>query len=233
MKSLFSNIRFYVLVLSLAISVAIYLLVILSVPPGATRIVKLGQVYALTTVTYLYFALLAGPFCYTFRWFPLRAQYLKARRAIGVSAFYFALLHASLMFFGQLGGFAGIFFLDTTYLLAISLSFTALLILSLMAATSFDYMVAKLTFPKWKLLHRFVYLAGIFILIHALLIGTHFRDLSQTIPRIAFFAISFLLLLEAPRFDKLLSRFVPIPRLGLSFFIVATLLIVVFFLRLI
>lgn len=199
-KSWFGNIRFYVLIFSLIFSISVYVWVTATIPQGSLQIIRLTQAYSLTAITFLYFVLLAGPFCYTFRKFPFRAQYLKARRAIGVSTFYFAFLHANFAFFGELEGFGGLGFLSNKYLLAISLSFTALIILSLMTATSFDFMIAKLTFPKWKLLHRFVYLAGILILIHALLIGSHFKDLSGVIPNILFIALAFLLLLEAPRF---------------------------------
>src|SRR5258708_1943827 len=169
-RSLFTNVRFYVLIFSVLLSVGFYLYVRLTIPEGALQIIRLTQYYALSALTYLYLAVLAGPLMYVAKWFPFRAQYLKARRAIGVSAFYFGLLHALLAFFGQLGGFAGLFFLSGNYLLAISLSFTALVILFLMAATSFDAMVTKLTFPKWKLLHRFVYLVIVLILIHALML---------------------------------------------------------------
>ncbi len=131
---------------------------------------------------------------------------MKARRALGVSAFYFGLLHGLFAFFGQLGGFAGLGFLSSKYLLAISLSFIALVILFLMTVTSFDFMVAKLTYPKWKFLHRFVYIAGVLILLHALMLGTHFSDLSSTIPQIFFSALAILLLLEANRFDTYLQK---------------------------
>ncbi|MBI2049692.1 ferric reductase-like transmembrane domain-containing protein [Candidatus Roizmanbacteria bacterium] len=206
MKSLIKNIRFYVLLLSLSFSIIVYFWINLIINNESLRIIKLTQIYALTAMTFLYFALLCGPFCYTFRGFRYRAQYLKARRAIGVSAFYFALLHVLLAFFGQIGGFEGLKFLDIKYLFAISLSFTALIILSLMAATSFDFIIAKMTFVKWKLLHRFVYLAGIFVLIHSFLIGTHFQDLFEPIPLVFLGAIAFLLVLEARRIIVFLRR---------------------------
>src|SRR4051812_38204512 len=141
MNGFLKNIRFYILVASVTYSAAVYFFVTSIIPQGSLQIIRLTEVYALSAITMLYVALLASPFCYTFRGFPYRAQYLKARRAIGVSAFYFALLHASLAFFGQLGGFEGLWFLSDKYLFAISLSVTALIILFLMALTSFDVMV--------------------------------------------------------------------------------------------
>ncbi len=210
MSNLLRNIRFYVLLGSVVFSVFSFVYVSTTIVEGSLRIIRLTQVYALTAVGFLYITLLAGPFCFTFRWFPFRGSYLKARRALGDSAFYFSVLHGCFAFFGELGGFPGLFFLDGKYLLAISLSFIALVILSLMAATSFDYMVAKLTYPKWKFLHRFVYLTGILILVHALLLGSHFQVLSDTIPQLFFAALAFLLFLELLRIDAFFKKIFPI-----------------------
>ncbi len=194
---LFKDIRFYILVFSFLLS-AFFAIYINNSFSGSIKLIKITQTYALTAAGYLYFALLAGPFCYNFKT-PFNSAYLKARRAIGVSAFYFALLHASYGFFGELGGFESLPFLNLKYLIAISLSFTALLILSLMAATSFDFMVKFMTFKKWKFLHRFVYLASFFILIHALLIGGHFRDFKNPVSVGFAVSILFLVYLEGKR----------------------------------
>lgn len=197
--SLFSNIRFYILLFSALLATTIFTWAKLTIVDEAMIIIRLTQFYAFMAVIFLYLALLATPIIKLFPTFPLNQKFLKARRAIGVSAFFFALLHASLAFFGQLGGFSGLLFLNNTYLLAIILSFIALFILFLLAITSFDYIIAKLTFPKWKKLQRFVYLSGILIVIHALILGTHFQDLSLMIPKIFFAALIILLLLEAKR----------------------------------
>src|SRR5687768_10069456 len=123
MQKLFHNLRFYIILFGVFFSGGIYLWVVFLIPPGTLQTIRLTQIYALTAVTYLYFTLLADPFCYIFHKFPFRAQYLFSRRALGVSVFYFSLLHALFAFFGQLGSFAGLGFLSNKYLLAISLSF--------------------------------------------------------------------------------------------------------------
>lgn len=229
-NALLRNIRFYILLFSLSISAGIYFWVIYTIPEGTLQIIRLTQFYAFAAVIYLYIALLIGPLCYQVRWIPKRPLIVKSRRAIGVSAFYFALLHASFAFFGQLGGFSGLFYLANKYLIAVSLSATALLILSLMAATSFDYFTK---YSWWKKLHRFVYVAGVFVLVHALMLGTHFQNLSDLIPQISFVLLSFLLILEGRRVDAYLKeRFSKAPSfnfgmlfvciligLGLSFYI--------------
>lgn len=195
--SLFYNIRFYVLVFSLALSAGILVWVNGNVPDQAAKTTLLAQIYALSALSYLYFALLAGPLTRVLTVLPFRGKYLKARRAIGVSAFYFVLLHVRFSFFDVLGGFPGLLSLDGKYRLAIFASSIAFLLLLLMTVTSMDIMVRKLTFPKWKMLHRFVYLAGVLILFHAMIIGSHFQNISSAIPVIVFVGVVVLLALHA------------------------------------
>lgn len=226
----FRNIRFYVLLLSLTLSILIFFWVKANFIGNNIQITIITQIYALTAIIYLYLALLAGPLNYNFRWIPYRTKFVKARRAIGVSAFYFALLHSSSAFFLQLGGFEGLFYLSDRYLIAISFSFTALLIFLAMAITASDRMVERLTFKRWKMLHRLVYVAAIFIIIHALMLGSHFQDLSNIIPQIFFVAIGFLLILEALRFDYFLNKKFPIlPRQGITLVSILIFLVFIFF----
>lgn len=209
MHKLLRNVRFWVLVFSVFLSVGYWWGVRQDNPDITAQILRLTQFYGLTAMAYLYTALLIGPAVYSFSWLPWRGGIYRARRAIGVSVVYFGWLHSSLAFFKQLGGFAGLPLLSARYLTAIILSFTALMILTLMASTSFDAMVARLTFRRWKLLHRFIYLAGFLILAHSLLVGTHFRDLTQPLPRVAYSLLLFLLILQARRFDSYLASFWP------------------------
>ncbi|HWY80244.1 MAG TPA: ferric reductase-like transmembrane domain-containing protein [Candidatus Sulfotelmatobacter sp.] len=229
MKNLFYNSRFYILTGSIALSLTIYLWIFATVSLGLSRIALLVEAYGLISIVYLYFTLLAGPFCYIFRSFPYREQYLKARRALGVITFYFAFLHTAISYFGQLGGFTGFGFLDNDTLIAVVLGFIALFIFFLLAITSFDYAVTKLSFPKWKLLHRFIYLAGILILAHTVMLGPHFATLSPNLSQITFLALVFLLLLEAARFDKYLAKIIPIPQFGISFMLTTVISGIIYF----
>jgi DMSO/TMAO reductase YedYZ heme-binding membrane subunit len=209
--------------------VVIYSVITAVIPPGYTQSALLEEYYGFISLAYLYLALLAGPFCFSFRSFPYRGQFLKARRAIGVSAFYFAYLHTSISLFSQLGGFNGLTYLDNQTLGAIVIGFIALFIMLILTITSFDFAVEKLTFPKWKLLHRFAYLAGILVLAHVMLIGIHYSSLSGLIPQITFIALAFLLLLESPRLDKLLKKFIDVPIFGLSTVVILVISAVFYF----
>ncbi len=197
---LFKNIRFYVLSFSILLSILIYVQTIQTIPEVTLQTASLIQYYALIAVTFLYLTLLATPLTRIFTFLPFRGQYIKARRALGVSAFYFGLLHACLVFFGPMGGFTGLFSLRGKYLLAAILGITTLAILTLMASTAFDFMIDRLGFKRWKFLHRFVYLASISILFHALIFGSHFQDLSGIIPKIFLIALVLLIILEIKRF---------------------------------
>jgi DMSO/TMAO reductase YedYZ heme-binding membrane subunit len=214
------HIRKLVFAFSALVAVAAYFIVTTQIPASTFQITRLVETYALLAITYLYFALLASPLFSAFPHLPFKSVYLRARKAIGVSAFFFALIHSSLAFFLLLGGFSGLAYLTNRYLIAILLSFSALAILSIMATTSLPYFVVKLG-RNWKKLHRLVYLAAVLILIHALLLGSHFSDLSTTIPQITFVALIFLLILEAFRLDKFIySRLPNLPRYGIAVLLV-------------
>jgi len=58
----------------------------------------------------------------------------------------------------------------------------------------------------WKRLHRFIYLAGVLILIHALALGTDFTNTSSLTYRLWFVLIFILLGLQAARIDRALAR---------------------------
>src|SRR5688572_7775072 len=110
-KSLPGNVRFYVLTSSIILSILLYFFI--------KDIYELIRIYALLAVIFLYFTLLATPLTRTFTFLPFRGHYVKARRALGVSAFYFAFLHGNLAFFNTIGGFSGFLSLSGTTLLAV------------------------------------------------------------------------------------------------------------------
>ncbi len=206
MRALFNNIRFYILLISTLLLGGIILYSVTSFNSTTLQLIRINQLTSFASLIYLYLALLPSPLFAVFPHFPLRDKITKARRALGVSAFFFGLIHALIAFFGQLQGFEGLSFLTSRYLIALFLGFLALQILAILALTSFDKMIAKMTFPKWKRLHRLIYVAGILILIHTFMLGTHYADLSETIPQFTFILFSTLLLLEAIKIDGIVRK---------------------------
>lgn len=205
-RGLHRNIRFYVLLTNVLIASFVYAYLYLTIDDSSLRVIEITQTYGFLGLFNLYLALLAGPFVKVFPGLPINGKYIKARRAIGVSAFLFALMHARSGFFDELGGFASFFSLGQTYIVAILLSTTALFVLSLMAATSFDYMVKVLTFRKWKMLHGLVYIAGIFILIHATLIGGHMSNPKELLTQLVWLEVILLVLLHVILLERRLRK---------------------------
>ena len=197
----------------------------MTIPPSNIQLARLVQTYGLTAFVYLYFTLLAGPFVIPLNPFRMPNNFFMLEELSGWGRFTshcFTVLFPSL---GSLGELLIFLFLSDSYLWDLGGSFFALLILFALAVTSFDFVIKKMTFSRWKLLHRLVYLAALLILIHMVFMGTHFRHISELIPQILFLAVSFLLLLEAPRFDKYVFRFLPKQRFSISFVLTAVLLV--------
>ena len=196
------QLRKLIYISTVMLSIILYIGITIFIPAGSLQTIRLTQSFALLAVVYLYSALVVSPIASEWPKLSINPYLKRARRALGVSAWYFSLSHIYHAFFKQLGGFTGLTYLSDKYLLAIVCSFTAFMILSFMVMTSFDTMVRILSYPRWKMLHRFVYFAAILIVIHALMLGTHFRDLSSAIPMLFGIAMVLLLVLEARRFDR-------------------------------
>lgn len=229
--SLLKNIRFYVLLVTLFVSLALYVVAQTTSTTSESGYIKLTKWYGLVAIFYLYIVLLIGPFLYTFSIFPKKIATLisNSRRALGVSVFYFALLHGSIAFFGQLGGFPGLFYLSNKYLFSIGLGFIALLILFLLTITSFDYAVKKMKFQNWKKLQKLIYVAGFVLVIHVMMLGSDFAVLNSVIPQLSLILLFFLLFLEAHRIDFFVKKkFTRFPRIGIATSGVGILLILYF-----
>ncbi|HYH75288.1 MAG TPA: ferric reductase-like transmembrane domain-containing protein [Candidatus Saccharimonadales bacterium] len=171
-QNLPNNSRFYILVSTLLISLLTLCIARTQIMNGQLFYIRLEQAYGVISIAFLYAALLISPLSKLFAgrtWMP---HVLFARRAIGVSAAYFAVLHAAVAFWGQTGGWAGIQLLPQTFVWSLGMGAVALCVLLLMAATSFDKVIRFMTFRRWKWLHRLIYAGGILIILHVWMIGS-------------------------------------------------------------
>jgi DMSO/TMAO reductase YedYZ heme-binding membrane subunit len=193
------NSRFWILAAAVTLSVNIAGFVQLLVPAGSLQTIRIEQTYGFIALLLLYLAILASPLTKVFPRLPGRNAYLHARRAIGVSAFYYALLHGYITFFGQLDGFGGIQYLNRTYSISLLAGVFAMGILAIMAGTSFDWIVDRMGYKHWKLLHRLVYLASIAVLLHVVLIGPHYDQGLSLLGLVTYLAAALLIVLEALR----------------------------------
>lgn len=207
LRTLHHNPRFYILASSILLSVFIASWLRISIPSDQLFGIRLQQILGLLAIMYWYVALLISPLQKRFATTSLMPYLIFSRRAIGVSAAYFALLHMLIALFGQIGGLAGVTLLPPRFLIAITLGFTALLILLAMAATSFDKAISFMTFPRWKFLHRFGYLAGILAMLHIWMIGTHMGY--PTLQLVAFVLLTTLFWLESSRLARFIVKKYP------------------------
>jgi sulfoxide reductase heme-binding subunit YedZ len=192
-----------------AINTAIALIIYFSVTQAITvrdlQFIRLSEYFGFAALLNLYVALLISPLYFVFPALPFRGAMLHIRRALGISTFLFAFIHANISFFKLLQGFNGLAFLGDRQTVDIWLGALALFILFLMAGTSFDYFFKKMG-KWWGRLHRFVYLAGTIILVHIIAVGSHFTDLSRPLPVVVVSAVFGLLVLQAFRFARLMEK---------------------------
>lgn len=90
---------------------------------------------------------------------------MQVRRMVGVAAFAYAVAHLSLYVADEAFDLRKV---ATEILLRIYLTigFTALLILTIMASTSTNGMIRRLGGKRWRRLHRLVYLAALLAVVH-------------------------------------------------------------------
>lgn len=170
--TLLHNSRFYILAFSVLLSLVLCGLLRLTIPSDQLFYIRLQQLFGLLCVLYWYTALIISPLGYAIG--KQRVRYAAfARRAIGVSAAYFAFLHAGIALWGQLGGIGQITYLPVLFKWSLVCGAIAIVVLSLLAATSFDKVIRFMTFRKWKWLHRLIYAGGILAVLHIWTIGTH------------------------------------------------------------
>jgi methionine sulfoxide reductase heme-binding subunit len=125
-------------------------------------------------------------------------SFLKIRKTLGLSAFYYAAIHF-LIFAGLSFEFNFKWIIDEIRSkLFLQLGFSALILLLLMAITSWQIIQIKMG-KSWKSLHRIVYLVAILVLIHYYLAAKG----DKSIPIIYAEITLFLLLLRIHPFNKL------------------------------
>jgi DMSO/TMAO reductase YedYZ heme-binding membrane subunit len=170
--SLSANSRLYVLLSTFFISLLIISSLRLTIASDQLFYIRSEQAFGLLSVVYWYGALIISPLGSVVGAHRLR-HLAFARRAIGVSAAYFVLLHGGIAVWGQLGGLGSIQFLPSIFIWSLIGGTFAAIILLIMAATSFDRVVRRMTYARWKALHRIGYIGFIVVLLHIWTIGTH------------------------------------------------------------
>lgn len=167
-----NNLRFYILVTTIVISVFVAGILRMNYQSDQLYFIRVQQAYGLLSIIYLYLAMIVSPLGYLIGKEKL-TLFVFARRSIGVSAFYFAALHATIAVFAQFGGIKQLLYLPSLFQISLLCGLVALLILLAMAVTSFDKVIRVMTFIRWKWLHRLIYIGGLLILFHVWSVASH------------------------------------------------------------
>ena len=110
-----------------------------------------------------------------FKWWPRTAGHWRVRRHFGVSGFVFIFFHAiSVYYFYFYFDLKRIYFSWNPFENPIVFGSLALPIFMIMALTSTDWAMQKLTPRVWKFIHRFVYIAYVSSIFHFVLINPSF-----------------------------------------------------------
>lgn len=206
MNKLLNSISFYVCCFSAILSILVFTWAKITIPSETLQVIRLTQIFAFTAVIFLYISLLIEPIVFLFPNIYERKNILKSRLALYVSIFFFAELHTYFAFFKQLGGFFGIPYLGAAYIIPILFGLGASLIFFIITIIAIARWLRKIKIRNKRLITGALYLAGIFIIIHGLILGTHFHDLSTLTPNISFAALGILLILDASAADVLIYQ---------------------------
>jgi sulfoxide reductase heme-binding subunit YedZ len=132
---------------------------------GANPVAEALNELGLTALVFLVASLACTPVREVLDW----PWAVGLRRMLGLFAFFYALLHAATYSLVDQRGNLRAIFADVTKRPFIIAGFSAFLILIPLAATSTANAVRRLGFPRWKRLHRLVYLAGGLAIVHFVL----------------------------------------------------------------
>jgi len=121
------------------------------------------QFFALSAFLLICVSLMIGPLATI--WPKSFAVLIEPRRAVGIAAFVFALVHVSITFIIMLGGKWGMLVSS----LSNELGVLAGILLFILAVTSSDYAIKTLGPGLWKNVQRFNYLIFILVFAHFIL----------------------------------------------------------------
>lgn len=185
--------------------VAMLLMVWQNGDAGDLRTIRLTEGFALGAVAALYITLTVGPVYKVFPNLSGKEKLLSLRGGFGDVALVFGIVHASLAFWGLLGGFAGWVFLGGVYQVATVLSLTALVLLAALFASGLGNMKKKV-FGRYPWFGKLGYVAGVLLLIHIILIGSHFRSTNGSLFIVGALLVAFLLVLLAQQIDSAIAN---------------------------
>ena len=157
------------------------------------------QWYAGLAFVFLYLTLLVGALK------PAsRATGTEARRALGVSTCWFALLHSWFGFYRFVGGLDGLRWWSRYFAGSLFAGLVALVLLCVLAIASLPALVRRMG-RYWKPTQRLLYIAAVLILIHGVTVTIHLIHL-RAVLIVTWVCLVLLLALELRRLDRSVGR---------------------------
>lgn len=173
LKHWFAGIRVYIAIAIVLVTFEVWWWASASYAGSDLAAIRIQQAYAWIAMALLAMALLIGPLLKVLTRLPFGAKMLlrDARRMLGIGAAWFGLLHAGISYVALFGAPNPLTLADV-YQRSFLLGMAALIILLLMAFTSFDRAFVRMG-KWWFRLHRLVYVVVIMAVLHAFMVGTH------------------------------------------------------------
>ena len=156
------------------------------------------QWYAGLAFAFLYLTLLAG---------ALASHAMQARRALGLSTCWFALLHSWFGFYRFVGGLDGLRYWSSYFAWSLFAGLVALVLLGGLAIASLPWLVRRMG-RYWKPAQRLLYVAAVLIVIHGVTVTIHLTHL-RAILIVTYGFLVLLVALEVRRLDRYLHRVLP------------------------
>lgn len=155
----------------------------------------------LLALVFLYGSLLPSPLYEVFPALPGKLLFQRAKKALGISAFFFALVYLSCLFLAIAYGLS---VPPSEWGMKVIARFVievgAVFILGVLAITSIKAIKQRIR-PWWKTLHRSVYLAGSLAVVDVALLASE-RKLNIAFLVVSYLLIEFLLFIQLIRFDR-------------------------------
>jgi sulfoxide reductase heme-binding subunit YedZ len=138
-------------------------------------LINLRQLFALWALGLLLAAMLLGPLTSVLPWIPFKPSLMYGRRAVGVAALSFALLHVAAYLVSLLRrSWRELYSPGVLWVIGLVLGAAALCGMIALGVTSRDAAVKRMGGRRWKRLHRSVYSLLAIVLLHAIFIGADF-----------------------------------------------------------
>ena len=164
-----------------------------------------SRVLANLAVLFLYISLITSALNANIKMYPGKIWLVNYRKAHGITAFLLAAGHGFVAFVYLVGGLSGFFESYFQYQMFLAAGIIAMDILFVMFLTSRSSGMRMLGI-WWKRLHRLVYLSGVLIIAHAVMMRIYFGTIADPISIISLVLFAILLVLQLIRFYKYLNR---------------------------